>query len=227
MGAAAAGGAVDHGIIIRNSLIYNCDTGIAVKDGSTCGIFDVTIADCNFGMRLYQKFATPVDGGHVTNSYNNIFWNNATTVSLLNNSSLVASYSDFQGTNWPGTGNISADPLFLSEAQRDYRLGASSPALHTGASGSDMGAFYPVGAPMALSHPRFESMTHSGSLVDIAFWADSERSYSAKFEEELGSGNWIDLTNVPAPSLPTLVHVSDSITPTNRFYLLFAPATGN
>src|SRR5438034_5582521 len=48
MGAAAAGGAADHGIIVRNCLIYNVDTGIAVKDGSTCGIFNVTIADCNF-----------------------------------------------------------------------------------------------------------------------------------------------------------------------------------
>lgn len=227
MGAAAAGGAVDHGIIVRNCLIYNVDTGIAVKDGSTCGIYNVTIAGCNFGMRLYQKFTTPIDGGHVTNSYNNILWGNTTTVSLTNNSSITATYSDFQGTNWPGTGNISSDPLFIGAAQHDYRLGSASPAIRSGYVGSDMGASYPVGAPMALSHPRFESITKGPGVVDLAFWADSERSYSAVSGDSLVAGNWLTITNVPAPVLPTLIQVSESTTESNRFYRLVTPATGN
>src|SRR4051794_15098963 len=98
MGASGAGGAPDRGMIISNCLIHRVDTGIAVKDGSTCGLYNLTISDCANGIRQYQKFTTPVDGGHVTNSYNNILWNNTVTIDLTNNSSVLASFSDFQGT---------------------------------------------------------------------------------------------------------------------------------
>src|SRR5205085_4544807 len=139
-------GAADSNIIVSNCLIYSVDTGIAIKDGTTAGLFNNTIANSPYGLRLYQKFTSPVDGGHVTNSFNNVLWNvTNSAANLQNNSSLVANYSDFQGTNWPGTGNLSSDPLFINVGLRDFRLATNSPARGTGRNGDDMGPHFPVG----------------------------------------------------------------------------------
>src|SRR5436190_1667900 len=61
LGAAGAGGTADANITVSNCLIYSVDTGIAVKDGTTAGIFNNTIVASPYGFRLYQKFPTPID----------------------------------------------------------------------------------------------------------------------------------------------------------------------
>ena len=224
MGASAAGGAPDRGIIVRNTLIYGVDTGVAVKDGSTCGLYNLTIAGCRLGYRLYQKFMTPVDGGHITNSYNNILSGNTTNISLENSSSVAATYSDFNGTSWPGTGNITSDPLFLSTALHDYRLATGSPAARVGFLGQDMGVILPVGAPMAPAVPQFESVLRSDNGISLLFWADSEKSYSLQYRDDVAAGTWLGLTNLGARPLPLLISVVES-TPTNaaRTYRLLTP----
>jgi hypothetical protein len=225
MGAAGAGGTPDANMTISNCLIYSVDTGIAVKDGTTAGLYNNTIISSPYGFRLYQKYATPVDGGHITNSFNNLLWNLSTTaVSLLNNSSMVATYSDFQGTNWPGAGNISNDPLFLNAALRDYRLATNSPARGTGRNGSDMGAHFPVGAPMALSHPRIESIALAGSVAKLSFYCDTEKSYTVQASDS-AAGSWVNVTNVFPTALPRLVEVTDDTTASSqRIYRLVTPA---
>jgi len=226
LGAAGTGGAADSNITVSNCLIYSVDTGIAIKDGTTAGLFNNTIANSPYGLRLYQKFTSPVDGGHVTNSFNNILWNLGTAAAnLQNNSSLVANYSDFQGTNWPGTGNISTDPLFLNAALRDFRLATNSPAKGTGRNGDDMGPHFPVGAPMALSHPRIESIALAGGVTKLRFYCDSEKSYTVQTTDApLGEG-WINVTNVFPTALPRLVEVTDPVGPsTVRFYRHVTPA---
>lgn len=145
LGASGAGGAADFGITVRNCLVYQVDTGIAVKDGSTVGLFQSTIVDSATGLRLYQKYTTPADGGHVTNGFNNIIWGHTNAVVLEDNSSLNLDFSVVQGTNWPGTGNLSADPLFVDAAQHDYRLSAESPCVGTGSNGLSMGVIFPIG----------------------------------------------------------------------------------
>jgi Right handed beta helix region len=226
LGAAGTGGAADSNITISNCLIYSVDTGIAIKDGTTAGLFNNTIVSSPYGLRLYQKFTSPVDGGHVTNSFNNILWSLGTAAAnLQNNSSLVASYSDFQGTNWPGTGNISSDPFFVNAALRDYRLATNSPAKGTGRNGDDMGPHFPVGAPMALSHPRIESVAIDNGVTKLRFYCDSEKSYTVQTTDApLGEG-WINVTNVFPTTVPRLVEVTDPIGPaTIRFYRLVTPA---
>ena len=83
------------------------------------------------------------------------------------------------------TGGVDDATILVRAAQHDYRLGLTSPAAHTGYLGSDMGAIYPVGAPMALSHPRFESITKvtfaSGLLWKRRCSAISARSRSEPF----------------------------------------------
>ena len=225
LGAAGAGGTADFNITISNCLIYSVNTGIVIKDGSTCGLFNNTIADSPFGLRLYQKFTTPSDGGHVTNSFNNLLWNVGTALSLSNNSSVVATYSDFQGTNWTGTGNISSDPLFINAAQRDYRLATNSPARDTGKNGADMGAHFPVGAPMAPSHPRFESVAVASGVATLRFYCDSEKSYTVQSSDTALAGSWVNVANVFPTALPRLVEITNSIgASTKRFYRLVTPA---
>jgi hypothetical protein len=224
LGASGAGGSPDHGIIVRNCLIYNTrGPGIAIKDGTTCGLYNLTIHGCPSGFQLYQKFNTPVDGGHITNSYNNILWGNGTSIYLTNDSSVVASYCNFEGTNWPGTGNVDVDPLFQNVSENDFRLATNSPLRGAGLGGSDMGAQFPVGAPMALSHPRIESLTSAGTEIHMSFWVDPEKSYSL-VASDTPNGEWGTIADIFPTPLPRLATVTNSIDSTARFYRLVTPA---
>ena len=224
LGASGAGGSPDHGIIVRNCLVYNTrGPGIAIKDGTTCGLYNLTIYGCQDGFRLYQKFNTPVDGGHITNSYNNILWGNGASIYLTNNSSVVASYCDFEGTNWPGAGNLDVDPLFQDAAQNDFRLAANSPLRGAGMDGTDVGVQFPVGAPMALSHPRIESLTSLGTEVHVTFWVDSEKAYSL-VASDTPEGQWTKVTDELPTPVPHLATVTNSIDGSSmRFYRLVTP----
>lgn len=196
LGASGAGGVADFGITIRNCLIYGVDTGVAVKDGSTVSLTQSTIAGSAYGLRLYQKYTTPADGGHVTNGYNNILWDNATTVSLLNNSSLLLDWSDLAGTNWTGTSNLSADPLFLNAAQHDYRLASDSPCLRTGRGGLDRGVIFPVG--LYILAPANLAILAGADTLTI-HWQDNSPSESVyELERSTDGGPFAVLLSLPA-----------------------------
>lgn len=179
--------------IIRNCLVYGCDSGVAVKDSSTASIYNCAFVSNDFGFRNYNK-ADPTaltGGGQITESYNNILWANGTTVSLQNGATLAADHSDYSDILWEGIGNLSADPLFLNAALRDYRLAANSPALAAGRDGATLGPRYPVGAPMAPSHPYFTMIERlaTGEVV-ASFWVDSEKSYSLLVYNNEDQPNW-------------------------------------
>ncbi len=210
------------GIVVRNCLIYGVGKGIQVKDVCTATIGGNTIVDCGIGLHGYEKIAN-TGGGQMTNTFNNILWGNTSAIVLETNSLIVVNYSDVPGTNWPGTGNLSTDPLFLNPAARDYRLAANSPCVGTGQDGANMGAHFPVGAPMALSHPRIESLAVHGSAVTLRFWADSEKSYRLEAGDDLAANSWTSLTNVPTRPLPALVEVTEGLSTRQRFYRLVTP----
>ena len=137
---------------------------------------------------------------------------------------MVSAYSDLgTGTNFPGAGNLSVDPLFLNAALRDYRLAANSPAAGTGLGGGDMGAHFPVGAPMALSHPRIESESVSNGLARVSFWADSEKSYTLETSIAVSGAAWTTVTNVPVRALPVLVEVVRPVAAGSHFFRLQTP----
>jgi hypothetical protein len=196
MGASGTGGTADFGITIRNCLIYNVDTGIAVKDGITASVYQNTIADANYGMRLYQKYTSPVDGGHVTNGYNNILWGHTNVVSLLNNSSLALNFSDVQGTNWPGTGNIASDPLFVNAAQHDYHLASNSPCVGTGSNGLNMGVSFPIGLYI-LTPGNLTAVARANSMA--LSWLDNSVSESVyEVERSINGSSFTNLATLPA-----------------------------
>ena len=185
LGASGAGGTADFGITVRNCLFYNVDTGIAIKDGSTLSLFQTTIADSANGLRLYQKYTTPADGGHVTNGWNVLLWGTTNTVSLLNNSSLALDYSDLQATNWPGTSNLSSDPLFVNAAQHDYRLATGSPCLGTGKGGANIGVTFPLG--VFIQAPGNLAAVAGSNAVALT-WQDNSPSEAVFLIERASDG---------------------------------------
>jgi len=142
----------------------------------------------------------------------------------VNDSRLYADHNDFGNTNWPGEGNFDLDPLFVNPAGRDYRLTPNSPCIGTGRDGADMGAHFPVGAPMVLSHPRIEQIETAGGNAVVRFWADNEKTYSLLCSPVVDGGTWTKLADVPLGAVPRLLSITNSIAPENRFYRLATPA---
>jgi len=168
--------------VVSNTLIHTANIGIGIKDTGTASLFNDTISDVTDGVAVYAKFLT--EGGHVTNGWDNLIWGVTNAVRTTNSGTVTITFSDLEHTNWPGVGNVSADPLFLNPALQDYRLATNSPILAGGKNAGTIGAHFPVGAPMAASHPRFEPMTHSNGGM-VQFWADSEKSYTLQVSDAI------------------------------------------
>src|SRR6185503_15282533 len=96
-------------ITVRNCVIYQVQSGIAVKDSSFATIYNNTIVDSAYGLNLYQKSAGQ-GGGHAT-AYNNIIWDVGTNAVLDSLSTVNISYGDVSGAGvYPGTNNLNANP---------------------------------------------------------------------------------------------------------------------
>jgi hypothetical protein len=217
------GNALEHATtrsaVISNTLIYACGDGVAVKDRAEAVLQHVTVANCNRGLRLYQRSGTPQAdaGGRVTAGTGNIVWANNTGLELGWNSTLQMSHSDIQGTNWPGTGNLSVDPEFVNATARDYQLALTSPARRTAANGGNMGVSFTVGAPFAPSHPAL-SITRNA----VGFWADSARQYQVELTPSIGQV-WLPGTNIAAPDRPRWIELPASAIPAAFFRVRSQP----
>jgi hypothetical protein len=214
------------GTIVSNCFIYACLSGVQAKDRCDVSVRNCTIVENNWGFTNYNKVSptSPTGGGILTNCYNNILWGNGITISMVNGSQLYADHNTFGNTNWPGEGNLEFDPLFLNPAARDYRLTANSPCIGTGRDGADMGAYFPVGSPMALSHPRIDEIDRSGASAVVRFWADNEKTYSLLCSPTLDGGSWTKVADVPLGAVPRFLSISNAIAPGHRFYRLVTPS---
>ena len=216
------------GTIVRNCLIYDCRSGVQVKDGGFAQVYQCTIVSNRWGFTNYNKVnpSAPTGGGHTTNAYNNILWDNNITISMWNGGTLTADHCNLGNTNWPGEGNINVNPLFVNAAQRDYRLAPNSPCRGAGRDGADMGAQFPVGSIMAPSHPQIQSIRRFDFGVFLTLWADSERTYSIQHAPTL-NGPWTKLEDIPAPARPRPIEIIDPLpahaNTENRFYRLVSP----
>jgi hypothetical protein len=205
---------------------------VAVKDSPggkppcTANVYNCTIVDCDYGFRCYNKSnpGSLTDGGRITNSYNNIIWGSRiATFEILNSGIVVADHSDFGGTNWPGEGNLDFDPLFVNPAGRDYQLTPNSPCIGTGRDSANMGAHFPVGAPMAPSHPYFTSISVINDAVELSFWVDSEKNYTVQGSETAAPGSWTKVADVYHQMVPRLAKVTSPLATNHRFYRLVTP----
>ena len=127
------------------------------------------------------------------------------------------------GTNWPGTGNFDADPIFVNAAQRDFRLAPNSPCIGTGRDGATLGVKFPVGSLMAPSHPYFTSITVTNGAVKLGFWVDSEKDYTVQCSDQASGGPWTKIADVYRQMCPRPIEVSHSLASGHRFYRLVTP----
>ena len=75
------------------------------------------------------------------NAVNSIFWDNGDVefAPLPNNDQLNLNFNYTNAEDqWPGTGNINQDPLFLDVSSSDYTLSATSPCIDAGTADTDM-----------------------------------------------------------------------------------------
>ena len=151
-------------ITVNGCLFYHCGSGATIKDSSVAEIFNNTIVNCEYGIECVEK-NEGLGGGHAT-GYNNILWNNQTSVYLDHDGTLSLSYSDisFNGI-FPGTGNINSYPMFADTNALDFHLLPGSPCIAAGSNGSDMGAIFPVGGITAPANFLNIGIPHSAEII--------------------------------------------------------------
>jgi hypothetical protein len=185
------------GTIVSNCLMYGCLSGVQAKDNCTVTVYNCTIVDNAWGFTNYNKVnqSSSTGGGH-TIAFNNILWSNRITVSMWNSGTLAAAYCDLGNTNWPGIGNINADPLFLNSSARDYRLSANSPCIGTGSNGLTMGVSFPVGG---LPREPTSLMVATNSVREaLLTWIDASDNESGfVIEASINASNWAVIAFAP------------------------------
>jgi len=187
---------IAHNMIIRSNVIYQANSGVAVKDSSTAQIYNNTMVNVAVGLNLYKKPGTPTqDGGHA-HATNNIIWGTTTNIFLDSLSTITIGYSDIDGSGvFPGTGNFTSDPLFVDAPLHNYRIRPGSPTLGTASDGGNIGAEYPVGgipaAPLNLG--AINTSTQSTRLV----WLDdSENEDGFIIQRSTDAASWQFLATV-------------------------------
>jgi hypothetical protein len=133
---------------------------------------------------------------------------------------LVARQNIIQGNNWPGTGNLSVDPMFVNisgpmtaaNIRSNLMLLAGSPAIGTGPNGIDMGALVPAGAsisgvPASTSSSNSLNLRVAGPGIVAYRWKLNEGSWSPEISltnSFLITPNYFNPTNgqVKLQSLP-------------------------
>ncbi len=218
-----------YGIVIRNCVIHHTESGVGVKNSPggkppcTAIIYNTTISDCDFGFRCYHKQDpnSPIDGGQITNSFNNILFNNRTNIGLYNGGIAVAEFSDIGG-GWPGAGNFSADPLFVNPAIRDYRVQAGSPTIGAGMGGTNLGAPFPVGGiPMWVSNLVAISSGGGNVLLSWVETADNEDGF--RIERSTNKLTWAAIGS----ATPNATSFADVTAPAGLKYYYRVRATND
>jgi hypothetical protein len=202
-------------VVVRN-LFFDCDHALLLREGAsalfanntvvgirTGGVTGATASVLDFGA------ATPADAaGREAHLEGNI-------VAELGGNPLVTNFNPavsslevtrtlVEGTNWPGVGNLNADPRFVnadpeSRSWRtlwdDLALRPGSPALGTGPNGRDMGALVAAGASISGETPALTAST----AATLAIAGPGITHYSWK----LNDGSWSGAVPIEEPLVLT------------------------
>jgi hypothetical protein len=91
----------------------------------------VTITNCTLVTLALDEAGLANLGGAMTMA-NSIVWGGNSRILTDKNAVTTVTYADVRGLSYPGTGNISAVPLFVNSAAGDYHLQPTSPCIDTG-----------------------------------------------------------------------------------------------
>jgi hypothetical protein len=177
-------------IIVRSNIVYQANSGVAVKDSSTAEIYNNTFVSVAVGINLYKKPGTATqDGGHA-HATNNIIWATTTNIFLDALSTITIGYSDIDGAGvYPGTGNFNSDPLFVDAPHRNYRVGSGSPTIGVASDAGNIGATYPVGgipgAPLNLA-----AINTSSQSTRLVWVDDSENEDGFVVQRSVDGASW-------------------------------------
>lgn len=151
---------VERNLIYSNSSVYI--GGLEISTCDSIRVYNNTLVD-NTSNDINLGSINCSVSNYVTVAGNISAFNNEYGIcAYQDNPNLVTRYNDVYGNNpgnylnWsPGTGSISADPLFIDPANDNYNLGGSSPCINAGDPSlpldpdgtiADMGAlYYPLG----------------------------------------------------------------------------------
>jgi len=128
---------IHHELIYRNVSKDGCEavSAISVDGGDGVGS-RATISHCtvvgNVCETAIRGNGLQVEGQSEVSVTNSIFWNNGGDDFAIDNTSTLSVTYTCSQESFAGTGNISAEPLFIDEAADDYHLAAGSPCIDAG-----------------------------------------------------------------------------------------------
>ncbi len=183
-------------LIVRNCLIFDVTRGVQVKADSVAHVEDCTIVDSQIGLHGFEKVAG-TGGGIITGCFNNILSGNVTPIETEDDTVVEITYSNTRGADWPGTGNLNADPLFRDPANRDYRLLPGSPCIGTGKFGDTMGVQFPVGGLPDVPG-NLQVVSFDGSTAVLSWTDPDNRETEFLVERSIDGTTWTDAGTFPA-----------------------------
>jgi hypothetical protein len=205
------GSAISELVICRN-YFYNCEHLLLLKDSGAATVQNNTFLKMVQNPVALTGAGNPIPPGIILFGEpwrgrplgagaiyeGNIAWDLAPVIQttpfpLYSSASsyLRVNYSLIQGNNWPGTGNSSADPMFVNTAGITYanllsslQLQPGSPAKSTGPNGLDMGAAVPAGAsisgaPSGITASTGATITVGGPGIWVYKWRLNGGAWSA------------------------------------------------
>ncbi|MFC1792803.1 lamin tail domain-containing protein [Planctomycetota bacterium] len=92
-------------------------------------------------------------------------------------SDIYINYSDIFGETWPGTGNLNAGPMFVDQANHDYRLSEMSPCINAGDPNADPDPDLTVTDQGYTWFDREPLELPEGSLGEDTIWTPQEGPY--------------------------------------------------
>ena len=208
---------------IRRCLIVDSTVGVSAK-WSGGGTTVVTINDSTITRNLTNVLAQIKDNApgpfidyRITNS---VLWGNDSVQSDFAETNFTIRYSLLSET-WPGEGNFVADPMFVNESARDFRLRPYSPAIDTGSPASPLD---PDGSPADLGCFRFippapvlaAPLMLSDGTYQFTLNAYTNRNYVIESSTDPGSWNFVKTVAQPAES--SLVTDPTATNATHRLY---------